>query len=290
MIGDSEITFVDRERGSGRSGALRNVAVFAVLAVSAGWIGHWLDLVTGGTVSEGPGQLLWIVLPVVTGLLLRRAGGDGWRDSGFRLFFAVKVKWYLFALLCYPVFTLITVFAGMVTGLMQVVVANPFSLVRLVAIALFPAFIKNLFEEFAWRGYLTPRLAAAGVPDEANHVLTGLVWAAWHVPYYLFFLDRATFALIAEHGQPLFFVMMVAGVVSLAFVYGELRLLTGSVWPLVVLHTVGNALTGTLLLNGVLRMEPMADLWVSPMPGSVLGMVINLMIWLGLSHYRRTDA
>ncbi|NTU52844.1 MAG: CPBP family intramembrane metalloprotease [Chlorobiaceae bacterium] len=291
MNGDSEKTFPERTgRSEDRAASWRHVAVFAVVAVSAGWIGRTVEMVTGSPTNEGPEQLLWIVLPVMVGLLLRGLAGDGWRDSGVRLLFAGNGRWYLFSLLFYPVCTFMSVLVGMGAGLMQIRVGDADTLFRQVVIAFFPALIKNLFEEFAWRGYLTPRLAAAGVPDMANHALTGMVWAAWHVPYYLFFLDRATFAAIAPHGLMLFFVMMVAGVVSLAFVYGELRLLTGSVWPLVVLHTVSNAVTGTLFLNGTFWMAPMADLWVSPLPGSALSIALCVVIWIGLSRSRRTDA
>lgn len=257
-----------------------------MVAIVSGWAGYGLDRMTGSTGSEGVGQLLWIVSPVLSGLLLRSIAGDGLHDLGLRPSFAGNGRWYLFALLCSPVCSLISALAGQVTGLMQPCLYDAGYLFRLASLAMLPSFIKNIFEEFAWRGYLTPRLSAAGVPDAVNHLLTGLVWAAWHVPYYLFFLDRETFAAIAPHGLPLFFAMMVAGVVSLAFVYGELRLVTGSVWPTVVLHTGSNAVTGTLLLNGVFRMAPMADLLVSPLPGSVASIVLNVAIWRWLSSFR----
>lgn len=275
---------------SSRGSVIGNLAVFSVVTIAAGWPGHWLDNMAGMPVSEGPGKLLWIVLPVLTGLLLRGSGGDGWLSSGLRLAFAGNVRWYVVALLCSPVCTLVSVLAGYASGVMECTVSATSALIRLVALALLPSFIKNLFEEFAWRGYLTPGFAAAGFKDWVNHLLTGLVWALWHVPYYLFFLDRTSFAAIAKHGLPVFFAMMVAGVVSLAFVYGELRLVTGSVWPGVVLHTVSNALTGTMLLQGCFRMAPMADLLVSPLPGSALSIALNLAIWFWIMRCRRSSS
>jgi len=274
------------ERGS--PAVIRNVAVFAFVAVSAGWLGRGLDVAIGSPASEGPGQLLWIVAPAVMGLLLRGFAGDSWKDAGFRPLFAGNRSWYLFALLCSPASTLLTALAGMIFGIMQFATPDAGHLLRLVPLALAPSFIKNIFEEFAWRGYLTPRLSAAGVPEVLNHLLTGIIWAAWHVPYYLFFLDRAAFAAISPHGELMFFTMMFAGVISLALVYGELRLLTGSVWPEVALHTVSNAVTGTMLLNGCFRMSPMADLLVSPLPGSLVSIAFNAALWLWISRYRRS--
>jgi membrane protease YdiL (CAAX protease family) len=268
--------------------AIRNLAVFAAVAVSAGWIGRGLDVAVGSPASEGPGQLVWIAAPALTGLLLRAFAGDGWTDAGLRPSFGANRGWYLFALFFSPVSTLLMVLVGLAFGIMRFAAPDAGHLLRLIALALLPSFFKNIFEEFAWRGYLTPRLSAAGAQDALNHALTGIVWAAWHVPYYLFFLDRATFAAISPHGEALFYTMMFAGVISLALVYGELRLLSGSVWPVVMLHTVSNAVTGTMLLSGCFRMTPMADLVVSPLPGSLLSIALNVALWLWLSRYRRS--
>ncbi|WP_407946417.1 CPBP family glutamic-type intramembrane protease [Paenibacillus alkaliterrae] len=49
--------------------------------------------------------------------------------------------------------------------------------------ALIPAFIKNIFEEFAWRGYLAPKLYSIGYNRLFIHICVGLIWGAWHVPY-----------------------------------------------------------------------------------------------------------
>ena len=254
--------------------AIRNLIVFAIVALAAGWLGRGLDVAVGSPASEGLGQLVWIAAPALTGLLLRGFGGEGWTDAGLRPSFGRNGRWYLFAILCAPVSLLLTILLGMAFGIMQVTLPDAGNLLRLVSLALAPAFVKNIAEEFAWRGYLTPRFSVAGVPDALNHVLTGLVWAAWHVPYYLFFLDRATFAAISPHGLPVFFVTMFIGVVVLAFVYGELRLVTG-----------------TMLLSGKVAMAfGAADLLASPMPGSLMSIALNVAIWLWLRRHRQAMA
>lgn len=267
---------------------IRNVAVFSLAAVLAGWAGHWLDTAVSGPSVEGIGQLLWIVLPVTTGALLRLLAGDGWRDAGVRPLFSGNGRWYLFSSLFFPLMALLSMLAGAASGAAVFSFPGAGAMLQAVMAALLPSFIKNIFEEFAWRGYLTPRLAAAGMPDFANHTCTGVVWAAWHVPYYLYFLDGATMSAYSQHGPAVFYPMMFAGVAALAFLYGELRLLTGSVWPMVVLHTVSNAVGGALLLNGWLRMGPVADLMVSPAPGSLLSILLNIAIGLGLHRYRKS--
>ena len=48
-------------------------------------------------------------------------------------------------------------------------------------------FIKNIFEEFSWRGYLTPKLIELKLNDWFIYIISGLVWALWHAAYYLVF-------------------------------------------------------------------------------------------------------
>ncbi|MBI2295147.1 MAG: CPBP family intramembrane metalloprotease [Betaproteobacteria bacterium] len=44
-----------------------------------------------------------------------------------------------------------------------------------------PFFLKNIFEEFAWRSYLSPRLKALGLPALTGYALVAVVWFTWHV-------------------------------------------------------------------------------------------------------------
>jgi membrane protease YdiL (CAAX protease family) len=269
----------------GQRGSIRNVVIFSIVAIAAGWAGLGL--------GREMGQLLWIVAPLGTVLFLRTFAGDGWRDAGLHPEFRRRAGWYLFCLSLFPVTAAFTILFGLLTGLISI---TPFFseqsglLFYLVAIGFVPAFVKNIFEEFAWRGYLTPKLSLLGVPDLVSHALVGVVWAAWHIPYYLFFMDRVTFAAYNAHSLALFFPMLFAGVISLSFVYGEIRLLTRSVWPVLLLHTVSNAVGSPLLLHGFIRMTPVADLFVSPAPGSILSIMLNCSIGYGLYRFRKRIA
>ena len=54
------------------------------------------------------------------------------------------------------------------------------SVARLVAVfaaGFAPSFIKNVFEECAWRGYLTPKVHSLGLNDYVGHAIVGLIWA-----------------------------------------------------------------------------------------------------------------
>ncbi|EAT58580.1 CPBP family intramembrane glutamic endopeptidase [Chlorobium ferrooxidans] len=277
-------------RQSKRS-TIRNLWIFAFIALSIGWIGRGLNVVSGTPVgSEGVGQLLWIAAPLLTALLLRRFGGDGWKDFGFWPELKQRAVWYFLALVLFPLSAALILCIGMVTGLTtlpDLSSAGAAVFLHLFLVTLAPSFVKNIFEEFAWRGYLAPRLSSLGVHDLAGHLLVGVVWAAWHIPYYLFFLDRASFTAYSSQGPMLFFFMLFAGVIAMSLVYGEIRLLTGSVWPLLLLHTVSNAVGNPLLLHDFIRIAPGADIVVSPAPGSIVSIVLNCAVGFGLYRFRK---
>jgi membrane protease YdiL (CAAX protease family) len=87
-------------------------------------------------------------------------------------------------------------------------------------------------EEIGWRGYMLTRLIDAGVPRPV--LASGLIWAAWHVPLFLWggFVQGVPPLLATA----LFLVMAP----SLGFVLARMRLETGSVWPAVALHAAWN--------------------------------------------------
>ena len=267
-----------------------NILIFSVVAISAGWIGWGVDLLVGASHNQGPGQLLWIVMPLLTGLLLRTFTGDGWQDAGFRVALQHHAIWYPFSLVLFPFCAALTVAIGLLTGLTAVPdysPAMPALFLKAVFLGLIPSFVKNIFEEFAWRGYLAPRITSLGINDLAGHALVGLVWAAWHIPYYLFFLDRASFTAFTSLSFTTFVLMLFAGVLAMSFVYGEIRLLTQSVWPLLLLHTVSNAVGSPLLLFGWIKMAPGAELFISPAPGSVISIILYCAIGATLYRFRR---
>ena len=260
---------------------IRNILIFVFVAISAGWVGRWWG---------EPGQLLWLVAPLGSALLLRSFGGDGWTDFGLRLELKKNALWYAVSLVLFPCCAALIIFTGFAAGLVtlpDVSLARATLFRHLTLLAFASSLLKNIFEEFAWRGYLAPRISSLGVHDLAGHALVGLVWAAWHIPYYLFFLDRASFVAYTSQGFGTFFPMMFAGVSALSMVYGEIRLLSKSVWPVLLLHTVSNAVGNPLLLHGFIRVVPGAEVLVSPGPGSILSIVVYSLIGMGLYRFRK---
>ena len=169
--------------------SIRNIGIVLLFTVGGGWLGIWLNNVTGNTQPplQSLGALVWLTSPALVGLLLRAFGGDGWKDSGFWLNLRTGWKWYLVAIFVYPVIALLVfglafmVKAASADGF----VTQGFGAYTSVVIFMLGAsLMKNIFEEFAWRGYLTPRLDAAKVHPLLNHLIVGVVWWAWRLPYY----------------------------------------------------------------------------------------------------------
>jgi membrane protease YdiL (CAAX protease family) len=111
------------------------------------------------------------------------------------------------------------------------------SVLALFGAAFGASMVKNIFEEFAWRGYLTPRFAELGLSRLSNHLLTGLIWGAWHIPYWVFFLNRAELRSQTPLGLGMFVPLALAMLLLQAITYEELRLRSGSTWPAWLLHT-----------------------------------------------------
>jgi hypothetical protein len=251
---------------------IRNLAVFIIVVLAIGWIGRGLDVLMDNPASEGFGMLLWIITPLGASLLLRAFGGDGWKDFGIKPNFKGNVSWYVVALLVYPVLTTIVLIIG---GGLGLITFPTFSLNMLglvfqaFALSILPQFIKNIFEEAAWRGYLAPKVYSLRLNDFMGHLIVGLVWGAWHIPYYLFFLDRAVLQNFTTLDLAAFIPLSIVVMISWAMVYGEIRLLVNSIWPAVLMHTVEDSFLNQLFIEHHIQIIPGTDWLVSPMNGLI---------------------
>lgn len=269
--------------------SIRNIVIFSIVAVGCGFLGAFLN--TGNPPQDpmqGLGALIWLVSPVIANILLRWLGGDGWKDFGLKPNFKQGWKWYLVALTIVPVVVILTMGLGVV---FKAISLSGFSqnginaFLPLVITGFVGSMMKNMFEEFAWRGYLTPRLNAIKLHPFVNSILTGFVWAGWHIPYYLFFLDRAVLEAHTTLSVPAFILLAFLLLPFQALAYGELRLLSKSIWPSWLLHNIANALSLPLLSYGFVTLKKgFSGVLLSP--GSE-GIVYSLLIGLaGFWMYR----
>jgi membrane protease YdiL (CAAX protease family) len=271
---------------------IRNIIIVAFFAVFGGWLGIWLNKVTGNTQPpmQSLGALVWLTSPALVGLILRAFGGDGWKDAGFELNLILGWKWYMVGILVYPLAALVTFGLATVFGAVSAdgFAAQGFGVyVSAVGVMFAGSLMKNIFEEFAWRGYFTPRLEAAKVPAILNHLLVGIIWWAWHLPYYYYFLDRAQLSTYLTHTSLTTF-LVIGFIVTFptAILFGELRLLSKSVWPVFILHAIINGLSMPLLLSGFITLNGTLGIIFSPTnDGIVTSILLGVAGWR-LYQYR----
>jgi membrane protease YdiL (CAAX protease family) len=114
--------------------------------------------------------------------------GDGWKDFGIKPRIKGSMLLYVFSILFFPLMTAVIVGISLGVGWSDM---PPSSSPYFAAfgMALLPSFIKNIFEEFAWRGYMAPKLFTLGYNHFLVHITVGGVWVAWHFPYLFLFVD-----------------------------------------------------------------------------------------------------
>jgi membrane protease YdiL (CAAX protease family) len=121
-------------------------------------------------------------------------------------------------------------------------------------------------EEFGWRAYLQQKLMPLG-PRRAV-LLVGVIWAVWHWPTIFLGWNYGFGYWGAPVVGPLLWVWTLLPV---SVLYGWLTLRSGSVWPAVITHSVGNATS--MLMVWFLR-EPVGvavDALIGPTDVGIIG-------------------
>lgn len=154
----------------------------------------------------------------------RNVRGQGWGWGATR--------WQVLAYLIPLTYAAVAYGAVWLLGLGRVS-AYPGSILVLVGVGTLSSCTSALGEELGWRGLLVPELARLTSFTKLS-LLSGAIWAAWHVPVILF----------ADYnsGTPgwyavLCFAVMVIGI---SFLFAWMRLKSGSVWTGMFLHASHN--------------------------------------------------
>lgn len=267
---------------------VRNLVIFTVVILASGWIGHGVDLLTGSTGMETPGLAVWLLIPLPFSLLLRAFAGDGWKDFGLNPNFRGNLIWYVIALLVYPAVTALVLLIGRGFNLITFPGFSPdvvTPILQVFAAGLLSMLIKNIFEEGAWRGYLAPKVYSLGLNDFVGHIIVGLIWGAWHLPYYLFFLSGDYLHKFTTLNLGMYIPLVMVVYIAWAIVFGEIRLLTNSVWPALLMHAVEDALLLQLFEGNLIQIVPGTDWLISPMNGLLMASFF-IALGIGLRQLR----
>lgn len=150
------------------------LAIF--VTITAGGYGYLVDqILTEQPEGNSLGMGLWLVLPYLTGVILRILNKD-LKQIGFRLHIKNNLKWYIFSVVLFPCVMLVSIIAAKIMGAF---VVNDIALSGLLGMILgtfLANCVKNIFEEFAWRGCLVPYL---------EKMLSFIRWKMQYQPYYL---------------------------------------------------------------------------------------------------------
>jgi uncharacterized protein len=256
-------------------------AIYSVLvlcmSVGAALLIRFLEL------PQGPVMwTLWSFTPTVAALIMllvvTREGysKEGWKSLGLHRL-GLGVWWIAFG-----VTLLITVAASAVvwaTPLASFVVPEGGIINPIIQFLIFVGIYTVWFalgEEIGMRGYLQPHLMSMGRTRAL--FLVGLVWGTWHMP--LFFLAPAIGLL--KGNLLLFFPLFYGTVVAASFLYGYLRIYTGSIWPASIAHSVHNAawpIMGAFTLTAspvLVNVYLVGDFGILILIGAVIG-----AIWVG---------
>ncbi|WP_239618881.1 CPBP family intramembrane glutamic endopeptidase [Cohnella mopanensis] len=257
----------------------RNLVLFGLIVLVSGWIGIVVDRVLkdqpeGNTLGMG----LWLVMPLLTVLVLRSFAGDGWKDTGFQPRFKGNLMWYLVALIVFPLITAVVLLAGALLGWIDLsnLQASP-SLMGVVMGLLLGQFVKNIFEEAVWRGYLTSKLVQLKMKDWHIYAIAGIIWGSWHIPYYLFFLPTSDMYSVLPVDKLTFAVVAIANMIGWSVMFVELFRVTGSIWPCILMHSVEDSLINPLVIDGYIAISSGKEWLVSPIAG-----ILTTLLYVGV--------
>lgn len=232
----------DAARAQEHRSHTREIVLFCLLAYALAWLA-WAPLWLGGlVVTKGslPTHLPGLLAPAVAAAIVATiAGRPVLRDLGRRLTAVPSqpLAWAL-ALTPLPLIALAVAMGADPAGLNRYSGLPTLPWAATLAIVVL---VNGLGEELGWRGFLLPRAQALwGV--RAGTLVTGALWALWHLPM---FLVLATYR---EMGALVLLLGFGIGILAGACVLAHLTALArGGVVLAVLWHSGFNLGTGTAL-------------------------------------------
>lgn len=217
---------------SNQKNPMGRAVIFSFLVLALAFIGPLL----GGSPSlPGPGFIIWGTAPMLVAVLLRLVTRD-WSDAGLWPAIRKNGLWYIIAVLAYPIIMALTLLIGVTSSISSVSEFSIVSYLQTASTALPIFFFFALFEEFGWRGYLVPKLAATGINEYLIHAIVAVVWATWHIP----FIRELTWLYTSED-LLIFIPRLYLGAFAFSIFYNEIRIITGTFWPAVLMHAISNS-------------------------------------------------
>lgn len=232
----------------------RRIAVYIVLTFTFSAF-FYVEAARHGLTTRTVLGLMWCpgLAGIVTSLLTSRSLREiGWNLRPLRY---VGVGWITPMLYAWPAYILVWAtglgtfpdpkhLSALRAYLHLGSVANPVALIVIyVIVATVVAllgFSGALGEEIGWRGFLVPELSRTMSFTKVS-LISGTIWALWHFPLILFSNYHSTTP--SWYALTCFFLM----VVGISFAFAWVRLKSGSVWAVCMMHAAHNAIIQSYL-------------------------------------------
>jgi uncharacterized protein len=230
----------------------KKIFTFLGLVILLSSILYYL-IISNGSIQSGGGLytlgLMWCpgISGIITQLIFEHSiKGMGWKPGKFKYLLLAYLIPLGYCLVVYGL-TWLTGLGGvpnpgLVANVRQnygVISTDPnMILVIYIGVAatlgLIGGVVSGLGEEIGWRGLFIPELIKNMSFNRAM-LVSGGIWTLWHLPLILF----ADYNLpgIPKWYAVIMFAIMVMGI---SFIFGWLRLKSGSLWPAVILHASHN--------------------------------------------------
>lgn len=222
----------------------------SAFTLASGWIGRGIDRVVPQPLEQDEtlGMAFWLAGPLMGGALYWISIREF--RIGMRPRLRAAWKQWCLAAVAFPVVSGAAIVAGRAAGVAQLGGLRPVALATTAATALPAALVKNVFEEFVWRGLLVTELLEQGLSDRLVHAASGGIWGLWHVPYYLHFLPREQLRAVLDVPPSVFAGLAATAMLGWGVLFAELYRSAGSIWPAVLMHAVEDSFVNPLVLDG----------------------------------------
>ncbi|MEE4420707.1 CPBP family intramembrane glutamic endopeptidase [Streptomyces bugieae] len=273
---------------AGRATDRTGVAAFLALSFGGTWGWLWCATAVFGLSPLNPLlQVPACCMPSIAAVVVRRwVTREGFADAGLGLRLKTAWPYYLAAWLCPAALAACTLGLAVLFGLWHPqlsglggVLPGADDVLTVLGMMMASLVLTPLYwgEEFGWTSYLRPRLFGGALLPSS--LVTGLIWAVWHVPLaFIGYVDFPNMAL----GLLVWTVSFQFQEVILMWLYTR----SGSIWVASLAHA-GNNMVLSLVLGQVLDegagLGPTWPMVLSTIPLAVLSLAITV-------HTRRRTA
>jgi hypothetical protein len=265
----------------------RNTVVYIVIVILSGWIGFLVDsILPEQPKGDSPGMGIWLVLPMLTAVAITIFSKGSWKDFGFNPNLKGNIKWYLIAVVIFPIITATVLIIGATTRWIDLSIFDLRSFILLFSSTLLINFIIDIFDGTPLHGYLTSQLIKLNLDDWKIYLIVGGLWGIWHAPYYLVFLTETDIQAVLPVSRTIYFVVSVVTMVCWAVMFIELFRVTKSIWPGIILHMVEDSLINPLVILGYVSIVAGKEILISPING-IITTILYLLVGLGIRVYRK---